>query len=141
MFTVCSKICLLYKKTREENVADFRRYIAEISCVDGDRHDFSCRNIRQMIFRDKSWEIGDLSRYIGDFGEKSAIFLDISPGQRGVNRVNALQWKSNVLQCPATVHLPNNLLLLPRGFEPQTAFLPTGLTRPYDIKCIKHIYT
>ena len=37
---------------REENVADFRRYIAEISCVDGDRHDFSCRNIGQMIFRD-----------------------------------------------------------------------------------------
>ena len=53
-----------------------------------------------MIFRDKSREIGDLSRYIGDFGEKSAIFLDISPGQRGVNGVNTLQWKSNVLQCP-----------------------------------------
>ena len=77
--------------TREENVVDFRRYIAEISCVDGDRHDFSCRNTGQMIFRDKSREIGDLSRYIGDFGEKSAIFLDISPGQRGVNGVNALQ--------------------------------------------------
>ena len=51
-------------RIREENVADFRRYIAEISCVDGDRHDFSCRNIGQMIFRDKSREIGDLSRYI-----------------------------------------------------------------------------
>ena len=52
--------------------------------------------------------------------EKSAIFLNISPGQRGVNGVNALQWKSMCYSVPATVHLPNNLLLLPRGFEPQT---------------------
>ena len=71
---------------REENVADFRRYIAEISCVDGDRHDFSCRNIGQMIFRDKSREIGDFSRYI-------------AWSTRGQRSQHATV-KVNVLQCP-----------------------------------------
>ena len=43
--------------TMEENIAIFRRYIAEISCIDGFRHDISWRNIGPTIFR-------DFSRYI-----------------------------------------------------------------------------
>ena len=97
------------------------RYFGDILCVEWYRHDISWRNISPTIFRDKSREIGDLSRYIGDFGEKSTIFPRYIAWSTRVNGVNALQWKSNVLQCPpATVHLPFCLKLLPRGFEPQT---------------------
>ena len=59
------------------------RYFGDISCIEGYRHDISWRNIDQAIFRNKSWEIDDFSRYIDDFGDKSAIFPDISHGQRG----------------------------------------------------------
>ena len=105
---------LILSWNQEENIAIFRRYIAEISCVEGYRHDFSCRNIGQMIFRDKSREIGDLSRYIDDF---SSIYRLVNAGSTESTRYSKSQMCYSV---PATVHLPNNLLLLPRGFEPQT---------------------
>ena len=98
--------------TKEENVVIFRRYIAEISCVEGYRHDFSLRNIGQTIFRAKFREIGDLSRYIRDFGEKSTIFLDTSPGQRGSPRYSESQMCYNV---PATVPPQTNCF---RGVQP-----------------------
>ena len=53
-------------KSKEENVAIFRRYIAEISCIGGYRHDISWRNIGLVIFQDKSREIDNILRYIGD---------------------------------------------------------------------------
>ena len=58
-------------------------YFGDISCIEGYRYDISWKNIGQVIFRNKSREIGYFSRYIGDFGDKSTIFPDISHGQRG----------------------------------------------------------
>ena len=45
----------------EEDIAIFRRYIAEISCIEGFRHDISWRNIGSAIFWYFSREIGDLA--------------------------------------------------------------------------------
>ena len=74
------------------------------------------------------------SRFFGINLEKSAIyrdisailvrnrrfFLDISSGQRGSTKSTRYSESQMCYSVPATVHLPNNLLLLPRGFEPQT---------------------
>nr|CAN75488.1 hypothetical protein VITISV_036821 [Vitis vinifera] len=98
---------------KEENVAIFRRYIAEISCVGGYRHDISWRNIGPAIFRHLSREIADFSRYIGDLAINRRFFSDISCGQRGSTKVKPATVPVNALQC-----LPFCLLL--RGFEPQT---------------------
>ena len=108
----------------EENIAIFRRYIAEISCIEGFRHDISWRNIGPAIFRDFSREIAYFSRYIGDL----AIYRVVNAGQR----------KSDPLQCRqrATVHALQCLHFLElRGFEPQTKRfgvhpLTTGLSCP-----------
>ena len=122
--------------TKEENVAIFRRYIAEISCIEGYRQDISWKNIGPTIFREKSWEIGDISRYIGDFSRYIAWST----------KSNALQWKSNVLQCPlATMHLLLEIasegIWTPNQKVWGSLHLPSGLTRPCNIKCTKHIYT
>ena len=89
--------------SKEENVAIFRWY----------RHDFSCRNIGQTIFRDFS-----------------SIYRLVNAGQQSQR---------------ATVHLPKQIasegIWTPNLLVWGSAFLPSGLTRPYDIKCIKHIYT
>ena len=96
--------------SKEENVAIFRRYIAEISRVGGYRHDISWRNIGPAIFRHLSREIADFSRYIGHLAINRRFFSDISRGQRGSTKVRPA---TVLLQC-----LPFCLLL--RGFEPQT---------------------
>ena len=90
--------------TKEENVAIFRRYITEISCIEGFRHDISWKDIGQVIFRDLSLE--------------SAIFPDILHGQRGSTKVRR-----------ATV--PSHLLAAKRIWTPnQNHCLPPGLTCP-----------
>ena len=76
-------ICIVF--TKEENVAIFRRYIAEISCVGRYRHDISWRNIGPAIFRHLSREIADFSRYIDHLAINRRFFSDISRGQRGSN--------------------------------------------------------
>ena len=87
--------------TKEENVAIFRRYIAEISCVEGYRHDFSYRNIGQTIFLDKSREIGDFS----------SIYRLVNAGQRSQRATVKVKCATvSPLQCTS----PNKLL--PRGF-------------------------
>ena len=103
--------------TKEENVAIFRRYISEISCIEGYRHDISYRNIGSVIFQINL--------------EKSAISRDISAilaiNQRFFpiyRMVNAGQWKS-MCYSAATVRL----------------HLPSGLTYPCYIMCTKLIYT
>ena len=125
-------------------LAIFRRYIAEISCVGGYRHDISWRNIGPAIFlgeisvqryflekyrsSDISWrnigpaifrhlsrEIGDFSRYIGHLAINRRFFSDISRGQRGSTKVRPSA--PSTRYSAATV--PPFCLLL-RGFEPQT---------------------
>ena len=64
-----------YVVTKEENVAIFRRYIAEISCIEGFRHDISWRNIGPAIFQYLSREISDFSRYIGDLAINRRFFF------------------------------------------------------------------
>ena len=78
-------------KSKEENVAIFRRYIAEISCIGEYRHDISWRNIGPTIFQDKSREIGNILRYISDLAINRRFF----PIYR---MVNTSQRKSNALQ-------------------------------------------
>ena len=83
--------------TKEENVVIFRRYIAEISCIRGYRHDISWRNIGPAIFHGEIL----IRRYFGINPEKSvisrdisAIFPDISHGQRGSTKVKRATVKS-----------------------------------------------
>ena len=97
----------------EENIAIFRRYIAEISCIDGFRHDISWRNIGPAIFRDFSREIAYFSRYIGDL----AIYRVVNAGQRKSDPLQCRQRATVAATVAATVP---HLYLLLRGFEPQT---------------------
>ena len=90
-------------QSKEENVAIFQQYIAEISRVEGYRHNFSCRNIGQTIFRDKSREIGDISAILA---RNRRFFLDISLGQRGSTSYSESQMCYSI---PATVHLPKQI--------------------------------
>ena len=77
----------------------------------------------------------------------SPAIVDISHGQRGSTESNALQWKSNVLQCPRYSAPPLLHEIASEGiWTPNqkvwgSVLLPSRLTHPYDIKCIKHIYT
>ena len=118
----------------EENIAIFRRYIAEISCIDGFRHDISWRNIGPAIFRDFSREIAYFSRYIGDLAINSRFFGDISRGQRGSTKVRPATVPSTRYSDATVPHL----YLLLRGFEPQTKRfgvhpLTTWAKLPFDI--------
>ena len=90
----------------EEDIAIFRRYIAEISCIEGFRHDISWRNIGSAIFWYFSREIGDLAI--------NRLFLAIYRAvNAGLTRYSARQ--------RATVHALQCLHFLElRGFEPQT---------------------
>ena len=118
---------------KEENVAIFRRYIAEISYIEGFRHDISPWNIGPAIFRDLSREIGDLSQYIGDLVINQRFFFDISRGQCGSTKVRPLQCPSTRYS-DATVHVLQclHICLLLRGFEPQTHPLTTWAKLPFD---------
>ena len=100
--------------TKEENVAIFRRYIAEISCVGG-YHDISWRNIGPAVFR-------HLSREIGDF---SPIYRVVNAGQR----------KSNPLQCPSTRYSASHFACCWEDLNPKPkglgcTRLPPGLSSP-----------
>ena len=116
-----------YVVTKEENVVIFRRYIAEISCIEGFPHDISWRNIGPTIFQYLSREIANFSRYRW-FGDKSTIFFRYIAWSTRVNesqtRYSARHRATVLLQCLS-------ICLLPRGFEPQTfTRLPPGLTCP-----------
>ena len=90
------------------------RYIAEISCIEGFRHDISWRNIGPTIFQDLSREIGDLSQYIGDF---SSIYRVVNAGQR----------KSDPLQCPSTRYSASTFVCCREDLNPKPKGL--GFTR------------
>ena len=100
---------------------------------------FSWRNIGPAIFRDKYREIGDISRYIGDFGDKSAIFPDISHGQRGSTEVKRATVKSMCYSAPFFFCFRRDLNPKPKGLG--SIHLPSGLTCPCYIICTKLIYT
>ena len=58
--------------------------IAEISCIEGFRHDISWRNIGPAIFWYLSGELVDFSRYIGDLAINRlflAIYRVVNAGQ------------------------------------------------------------
>ena len=122
----------------EENIAIFRRYIAEISCIDGFRHDISWRNIGPAIFRDFSREIAYFSRYIGDLAINRRFFGDISRGQRGSTKVRPATVSSTRYSDATVAATVPHLYLLLRGFEPQTKRfwvhpLTTWAKLPFDI--------
>ena len=75
----------------------------KISCVEGYRHDFSCRNIGQTIFRDKSRGIGEKSAILV---RNRRFFLDISPGQHGSTESTRYSESQMCYSVPATMHLP-----------------------------------
>ena len=81
-------------------IKGYRRY-----CVSKGIDDISWRNIGPTIFQDKSREIGYISRYIDNFGDKSAIFPDISHGQRRSTEVKHATVKSMCYNA-ATMRLP-----------------------------------
>ena len=107
----------------EEDIAIFRRYIAEISCIEGFRHDISWRNIGSAIFWYFSREIGDLAI--------NRLFLAI------YRVVNAGQTRYSA-PSPRYSAVPPISFLLLRGFEPQTKRfgvhqLTTWAKLPFDI--------
>ena len=74
---------------KEENVTIFRRYITEISCVEGYWHDISWRNIGPAIFIDLSREIVDFSRYIGDLAINRLFLATYRAVNAGQTRYSA----------------------------------------------------
>ena len=94
----------------------------------------SRRKMCQTIFRDNSREISDLSRYIGDFPRYIAWSTRSQRSQRATVKVKSATVSRPKQFASEGIWTPNQKVWV-------IAFLPSGLTRPYDIKCIKHIYT
>ena len=101
------------------------RYIAEISCIEGFRHDISWRNIGPTIFQDLSREIGDLSQYIGDF---SSIYRVVNAGQRKSDPLQCRQRATVMLQCLTFICCWEDLNPKPKGLG--FTRLPPGLSCP-----------